>query len=148
MLTISQSNKREYIGKDLVFNAKKDKLIIGWKVLGLGSKFEVSCNDVKEFKILDENSKTIRSTSALKKTGGAVVGGILTGGIGAIVGAMVTGNKTKKSLKINLGFKIKNKDWFVATLDVDDKTSLTSGMFKTVVDAIIKRFSVKTKAPF
>ena len=54
----------------------------------------------------------------------------------------------KKSLKINLGFKIKNKDWFVATLDVDDKTSLTSGMFKKVVDAIIKRFSVKTKAPF
>ena len=66
----------------------------------------------KEFKVLNENSKPIKETNVLKKTGGAVVGGLLTGGVGAIIGAMVTGNKTRKDLKINLGFKLKNKDWF------------------------------------
>ena len=61
---------------------------------------------------------------------------------------MITGNNTKNDLKINLGFKLKNKDWFIATLDVEDKKSLTAGMFKTVLDEVIKRFAVKSEAPF
>ena len=148
MLKITQSNKKEYIGKDFIFKKKKDNLVIGWKVLGLGKQFEIPCEDVKEFKVLDEKSKPIKSTSAMKKTGGAVVGGLLTGGVGAIIGAMITGNNTKNDLKINLGFKLKNKDWFIATLDVEDKKSLTAGMFKTVLDEVIKRFAVKSEAPF
>jgi hypothetical protein len=147
-VTITQSNKKDYIGRDFSFHLKKDKIIIGHKVLGMGKKFEISCNDVKEFKVLDENSKSIKETSGLKKTGGAVVGGLLTGGVGAIIGAMVSGNKTRKDLKINLGFKLKNKDWFIVTLDVDDKNSLTGGFLKGVIESVIKRFSVKSKAPF
>jgi len=147
-VTITQSNKKDYIGRDFSFHLKKDKIIIGHKVLGMGKKFEISCNDVKEFKVLDENSKSINETSGLKKTGGAVVGGLLTGGVGAIIGAMVSGNKTRKDLKINLGFKLKNKDWFIVTLDVDDKNSLTGGFLKGVIESVIKRFSVKSKAPF
>ena len=147
-ITITQSNKKDYIGRDFSFHLKKDKIIIGHKVLGMGKKFEISCNDVKEFKVLDENSKSIKETSGLKKTGGAVVGGLLTGGVGAIIGAMVSGNKTRKDLKINLGFKLKNKDWFIVTLDVDDKNSLTGGFLKGVIESVIKRFSVKSKAPF
>ena len=147
-ITITQSNQKDYIGRDFSFHLKKDKIIIGHKVLGMGKKFEISCNDVKEFKVLDENSKSIKETSGLKKTGGAVVGGLLTGGVGAIIGAMVSGNKTRKDLKINLGFKLKNKDWFIVTLDVDDKNSLTGGFLKGVIESVIKRFSVKSKAPF
>ena len=147
-ITITQSNQKDYIGRDFLFHLKKDKIIIGHKILGMGKKFEISCNDVKEFKVLDENSKSINETSGLKKTGGAVVGGLLTGGVGAIIGAMVSGNKTRKDLKINLGFKLKNKDWFIVTLDVDDKNSLTGGFLKGVIESVIKRFSVKSKAPF
>ena len=95
-ITITQSNQKDYIGRDFTFHLKKDKIFIGNKILGMGKKFEISCNDVKEFKVLDENSKPIKETSALKKTGGAVVGGLLTGGVGAIIGAMVTGNKQGK----------------------------------------------------
>ena len=109
----------------------------------VGKNFEIASDDVKEFKVLDENSKPFKTSSVLKKTGGAVVGGLLTGGVGAIIGAMITGNKTKKDLKINLGFKLKNKDWFIATLDVEDKESFTGGMEKTVIEEVIKRFSVK-----
>ena len=148
MIKITQSNKKEYIGRQFVFNRKKDILVIGWKALGIGEEFKIPCEDVKEFKVLDENSKEIKTTSAMKKTGGAVVGGLLTGGVGAIVGALVSGNKTKKDLKINLGFKLKNKDWFIATLDVDDKESITGGMFKMILDEVIKRFAVKSEAPF
>lgn len=147
-ITITQSNQKDYIGRDFLFHPKKDKIVIGNKILGMGKKFEISCNDVKEFKVLDENSKPIKETSALKKTGGAVVGGLLTGGIGAIIGAIITGNKTRKDLKINLGFKLKNKDWFVATLEVDDQNSLTGGIWKNVIEEIVKRFSVKLEAPF
>jgi len=148
MLKITQSNKKDYIGKDFIFNNGKDKIIIGLKIFGIGKNFEIACEDVKEFKVLDENSKPFKTSSALKKTGGAVVGGLLTGGVGAIIGAMITGNKTKKDLKINLGFKLKNKDWFIATLDIEDKESFTGGMEKSVIEEVIKRFSVKSEAPF
>ena len=147
-IKITQSNKKDYIGRDFLFHRKRDQIIIGNKVLGMGKKFEISCKDVKEFKVLDQHSKPIKETSALKKTGGAVVGGLLTGGVGAIIGAMVTGNKTRKDLKINLGFKLKNKDWFIATLEVANKESLTGGIWTSVVEGAIKRFSVKSEAPF
>jgi len=102
MIKITQSNKKEYIGKDFIFNNRKDKIVIGWKVFGIGKNFEIACDDVKEFKVLDENSKALKTTSAMKKAGGAVVGGLLTGGVGAIIGALISGNNTKKNLKINL----------------------------------------------
>ncbi len=148
MIKISQSNKEDYIGREFLFNKRKDIISIGNKILGMGKKYEISCKDVKEFKVLDQNSKPIKETSILKKTGGAVVGGVLTGGIGAIIGAMITGNNTRKDLKINLGFKLKNKDWFIATLEVENKDSLLGGVWKKIIEAIIKRFSVKSEAPF
>ncbi|MDC0907394.1 hypothetical protein OAS12_01520 [Candidatus Pelagibacter ubique] len=147
-LTITQSNKKDYISRDFIFNTRKDKIVIGWKVFGIGKNFEIACEDVIEFKVLDENSKSFKTSSALKKTGGAVVGGLLTGGVGAIIGAMISGNKTTKDLKINLGFKLKNKDWFIATLDIEDKESFTGGMEKSVIEEVIKRFSTKSEAPF
>jgi hypothetical protein len=147
-LTITQSNKKDYISRDFIFNTRKDKIVIGWKVFGIGKNFEIACEDVIEFKVLDENSKSFKTSSALKKTGGAVVGGLLTGGVGAIIGAMISGNKTTKDLKINLGFKLKNKDWFIATLDIEDKESFTGGMEKSVIEEVVKRFSTKSEAPF
>ena len=98
-LKITQSNKKEYIGKECSFDGGKDKIIIGITWFGLGKQLEIPCDDVIEFKVLDEDSKPIQETSALGKAGGAVVGGLLTGGAGAIVGAMISGNKTKKNLK-------------------------------------------------
>ena len=148
MIKITQSNKKEYIGKDFIFNNRKDKIVIGWKVFGIGKNFEIACDDVKEFKVLDENSKALKTTSAMKKAGGAVVGGLLTGGVGAIIGALISGNNTKKNLKINLGFKLKNKDWFIATLDVDDVESFSGGIDKSIIEEVLKRFAVKSEAPF
>ena len=148
MIKITQSNKKEYIGKDFIFNNRKDKIVIGWKVFGVGKNFEIACDDVKEFKVLDENSKALKTTSAMKKAGGAVVGGLLTGGVGAIIGALISGNNTKKNLKINLGLKLKNKDWFIVTLDVDDVESFSGGIDKSIVEEVLKRFAVKSEAPF
>ena len=147
-LTITQSNKEDYIHRDFSFHAKKDLIIIGTKILGMGKKYEIPCDDVIEFKVLDEDSKPIQETSALGKAGGAVVGGLLTGGVGAIVGAMISGNKTKKDLKINLGFKLENKDWFILTLDIDDKEDWYGKFCKAMLEEIIKRFATKSEAPF
>ena len=62
-LTITQSNKKEYIGKDFIFNNGKDKIIIGLKIFGIGKNFEIPCKDVNEFKLLDENSKPFISSN-------------------------------------------------------------------------------------
>jgi len=147
-LKITQSNKEDYILRDCAFHEKKDSLIIGTKIFGMGTEYEIPCDDVIEFKVLDEDSKPIQETSALGKAGGAVVGGLLTGGAGAIVGAMISGNKTKKDIKINLGFKLKNKDWFVLTLAEDDKNSMGATLTQAIVTIIIKRFATKSEAPF
>ena len=147
-LKITQSNKKEYIGKECSFDGGKDKIIIGITWFGLGKQLEIPCDDVIEFKVLDEDSKPIQETSALGKAGGAVVGGLLTGGAGAIVGAMISGNKTKKNLKINLGFKLENKDWFILTLDIDDKEDWSGKFDKAMLEEITKRFAVKSEAPF
>ena len=40
-LTITQSNKKDYISRDFIFNTRKDKIVIGWKVFGIGKNFEV-----------------------------------------------------------------------------------------------------------
>ena len=58
------------------------------------------------------------------------------------------GKINEKDFKINLGFKLKNKDWFIATLEVDDKNSLLGGVWKNVIEAVIKRFAIKSEAPF
>jgi hypothetical protein len=147
-LKITQSNKKEYIGKECSFDGGKDKIIIGITWFGLGKQLEIPCDDVIEFKVLDEDSKPIQETSALGKAGGAVVGGLLTGGAGAIVGAMISGNKTKKNLKINLGFKLENKDWFILTLDIDDQEDWIGKFDKAMLEEITKRFAVKSEAPF
>tara|TARA_B110000211_G_scaffold196471_1_gene225520 strand:+ start:39 stop:488 length:450 start_codon:yes stop_codon:yes gene_type:complete len=145
---ITQSNKKEYIGKECSFDGIEDKITIGTTWFGLGKKLEIPCDDVIEFKVLDEESKAIQETSSLGKAGGAVVGGLLTGGAGAIVGAMISGNKTKKDFKINLGFKLENKDWFILTLDIDDKEDWYGKFCKAMLEEIIKRFATKSEAPF
>ena len=147
-LKITQSNQEDYILRNCAFDEKKDSLIIGTKIFGMGTEYKIPCDDVIEFKVLDEDSKPIQETSSLGKAGGAVVGGLLTGGAGAIVGAMISGNKTKKDIKINLGFKLKNKDWFVLTLAEDDKNSMGATLMQAVVTVIIKRFATKLEAPF
>ena len=147
-LKVTQSNQADYINREFSFDANKDMIVIGMKMLGIGKKYEIPCEEINEFKVLDEDSKPIQETSAMKKAGGAVVGGLLTGGAGAIVGAIISGNKTKKDLKINLGFKLNNKDWFIATLHEEDKNSMTAGLNKIVIEEVIKRFAVKSEAPF
>ena len=103
---------------------------------------------MREFKIIDEKLNTTKKKSAGGTIGGAVVGGLLTGGAGAIIGAMLGGNKKIKDAKIDLGFKLKNGDWFVATFKTDDAESFTSSMYKIALEAIIKRFAKVTEAPF
>lgn len=53
----------------------------------------ISCSEYSEISV---------GKSATKKLGGAVVGGLLTGGAGAIVGSMVTGNNKKTKEKFDI----------------------------------------------
>ena len=144
-LKITQASNKEWIGKDFHFNKRKDTIVIGGTLFG---GHHIPCKDIKGFKILDE-----KSTAASKKTktgtvGGALLGGFLTGGVGAVVGAMAGGNDIQKDLKINMGFKCKSKEWFVGTLNLADQKGMISAGLKMVVKEIVKRLTVKEKCPF
>ena len=57
-------------------------------------------------------------------------------------------SKKQKNLKINLGFKLENKDWFILTLDIDDQEDWSGKFDKAMLEEITKRFAVKSEAPF
>ena len=144
-LTITKASKADWIGKGFHFNKKKDTIVIGGMFFG---QTLIPCKDIKEFKVLDEKASKTSKKKAVGTVGGAVVGGILTGGLGAIIGGLAGGNKTEKGLKIDLGFKMKSKDWFVGRLVAEDKNSLTGKASCMVIEAIAKRLSVKEDCPF
>lgn len=69
------------------------KMPDGMGLINLKHKVKIiSCSEYHE---------TETGKSASKKIAGAIVGGVLTGGAGAIVGAMAVGNHKKKITKYN-----------------------------------------------
>jgi len=145
-LTITKASKAEWIGDTFHYNGSKDTIVIGG-FAGFGGK-HIPCKDIKEFKLIDEKSTAASKKKAVGTVGGALVGGLLTGGIGAVIGGMAGGNDIKKDLKIDMGFKLKSKEWFVGTLRLEDQKGFTGSAYKMVVEAIVKRFAVKETCPF
>lgn len=68
-------------------------------------------NSTHKVKVIScsEYVETSIGKSSSKKIGGAVVGGLLTGGAGAIVGSMVTGNNKKTKEKFDI-LRVMDKD--------------------------------------
>jgi hypothetical protein len=147
MLDIIKSNKKEWAGKGLLFKKGKDLIVINGGFFSSGA-IEIPCSDVKEFKIIDEQSTAVKTKKAGGTVKGALIGGLLTGGIGAIVGAMAGGNEIKKDLKVKMGFKFKSGDWLVAQMKLDDQDGFVGYAGQKVLEALQTRFAVTEECPF
>jgi hypothetical protein len=133
MPKIVNSNKNNFVNQTVFL--KKDYIEIGG-FCGLGST-KVPTDQITNFS--SEIDSQLGSSTA-SKLGGAVVGGLLFGGIGAVVGVVSSGNN-KKIQKRLLSFEINNTDWFTAEFD----NSWTENLFfKEFMD----KFSEKQLSPF
>lgn len=73
-----------------------------------GNKRLVPFNKIMSVEVIEDN-KTLSSKSSIRTIGGAVVGGVIAGGAGAIVGSL-SGNSTNKKKVSSLNVKIKVRD--------------------------------------
>jgi hypothetical protein len=128
--TVIQSNVSKYIGKQFTIDKKQVRL---------GSFFsdKIPYADVVNCKT-DINQHITKGMAGT--LGGAVVGGLLTGGVGAIVGGLACGNKkVVTSRQVALGFS--NNDWIV----IEFGTGWTDDIFFKVVQ---EKFSTVQASPF
>jgi hypothetical protein len=128
--TVIQSNNATYIGKQFTVDKKQ---------VQIGSFFgtKIPFNEVTNCKT-DVNQHVTKGMAGT--IGGAIVGGILTGGVGAVVGGLACGNnKVVTSRQVALEFQ--NNDWIV----VEFGTGWTDDIFFKVVQ---EKFSSIIESPF
>jgi hypothetical protein len=80
---------------------------------GFDKRKHYKWDEIEKFELV--SSDIVSSKSGLGTVGGAVAGGFVFGGAGAIVGGMASGNNAK--LHQTIAVKFKDGEWFVATLD-------------------------------
>lgn len=147
-MKVIQSNESDIVGKEFVFNFKKDIVQFGSHgFLKFKSVLDFPCDSVLEVKELDNQHNSAGTKSMLGTVGGAAVGGLLTGGIGAIVGGMASGNNVEKSSLTRIGIKFDEGTWAVIEVDTSSST-MVGRLNKGTVEAVFKKFSSKTICPF
>lgn len=131
----------------------KSKLLIGYKgfyifavdninkkiaVLVNGNSKVIDFKDILSVEII-ENGSVIDKKSATRTIGGAVVGGILAGGVGSIIGGLSGANHQKK-LVSKLSVKILIKDIHSQSITIDCFDSMTMPIEKKQKADISKSF--------
>ena len=81
----------------------------------------VHINDINGFEIIN-NGKSVANVS------GAIIGGLIFGGIGALIGGI--GSSKQKIISLRLIFKINDFDDPIVYIDILPKTSTTSHIYK------------------
>jgi len=76
-----------------------------------------SVNDVKNFKVMDPNVHKVGTKGAMGTVGGAAIGGLLTGGVGAVVGGMAGGNTIKTFSNTDIALEFNDGNWVVVHFD-------------------------------
>ena len=145
MSKVIKSNNPAYISKNLVYRKSTDAVEIGG---GLFSKATIlSASDVTDFKIIDPNAQHVGTKSLGGSLGTAAVGGLLFGGVGAIVGGIAGGNKVKEFAKTHVALQFNTGDWVVIEYDTARGTMIGS-INRTLVDVWQKRYAEKQVSPF
>ncbi len=132
----------EYLAKTDTINLKKqgffkNKIILSYKA-----------TDVKNFKVLDSNVHKIGTKGTAGTIAGAAVGGILTGGIGAIVGGMASGNKVETTSTTDCALEMNDGNWIVVHFANTNDEDFIGRCNNAIIDALKKRFSHNLVSPF
>lgn len=86
--------------------------------------------DKREFYYLGLNKTQTHERSAGKAAAGAIVGGVLTGGIGAIAGAAIGGRKKDTSTAILNFIDRETNQQFSVQVEMDKNTQTSLSFFK------------------
>ena len=137
-MKIIRASINEWAGYE--FRPKKDSLAI------LKPKFfvnepirEYPDSAVTNFKDMSAEAQHVSSKGGAGTLGGAAVGGLVFGGIGAIVGGMAGGNNTKTFGKDEFAFQFDDGTWLVAVNEYDSST-LAGSITSTISTTLRGRF--------
>jgi hypothetical protein len=146
-MAIIKSNNPKYIGATLIWYAKDDTIKIKRSFFFKKIVDElIPASDVTNFKIMDPNEQRVGTKGMTGTLGTAAVGGLVFGGVGAIVGGMAGGNKVEHYSKTDVAIQFANGDW--AVVQFDTSKGMVGGLNRTIIDAWQRRFSAKQENPF
>lgn len=109
-----------------------------------GIKYSLA--DIDSVKIVDNTSMMTSDKSTSGSLGGAAVGGALLGGAGAIVGAISSGNNLAKEQVVNLGIKLKDKNWVIVRFEINQ--TLLGKTHKFVLESLLGATIQQQECPF
>jgi outer membrane lipoprotein SlyB len=132
----------EFVGKTKTINLKKYGFLKNKTV----SSYSVS--DVKNFKGMDPNVQKVGTKGAMGTVGGAAVGGLLTGGVGAIVGGMAGGNTIKTFSTTDIALEFNDGNWVVVHFDNTNNEDVVGRLNNVIIDALKQELAQKATNPF
>ena len=103
-------------------------------------------DEIQEVKVLDNDMAMAYQKSGSSSVAGALVGGALLGGAGAVVGSVAAGNKTYKEQVVRIGVKFHDSNWVVLQADIND--SMMGQVNKSNMEILLQMTSMKQAAPF
>ena len=136
------NGKLEYIGKSDVINLKKNGFFKDKTLLSY------SGDDVKNFKVMDPNVQKVSTKGTAGSLAGAALGGILTGGAGAIVGGLASGNKIETFSSTEMAFEFNDGNWILVKFANTNDEDLIGRINNLLINTLKKRFAQSIKSPF
>ena len=124
---------------------KSTKLIIKRHGILWNSKDKVYNlqQDIKQCKMISDSDQVVSSKGMGGTLAGAAVGGLLTGGFGAIVGGLATGNGHKNVRKAQFAVEFNDGEFIV--LELYSKGDMLGKVLQTTFNGFVKevqRFTV------
>jgi hypothetical protein len=148
-MRISNSNVAGAINGNFVFNKKLQQICV--EKIGFFKKTMVllySIDEVVNFKVMDPNITQEKTKRAAGTIGGAIVGGVLTGGVGAIVGAMACGNSIKVSSTTDVALEFNDGNWIIIHFDNTNKKQMIGRLQSMIIDNLKESLAQKAANPF
>jgi len=132
----------EFVGKTRTINLKKYGFLKNKTV----SSYSVS--DVKNFKVMDPNIQKVGTKGAMGTVGGAAIGGLLTGGVGAVVGGMAGGNTIKTFSTTDIALEFNDGNWVVVHFDNTNNEDVVGRLNNLIIDTLKQELAQKAANPF
>lgn len=148
-MKIINSNMSEVIGGSFELTGRTG--IINLKKPGFFKNKTVSSysvNDVTNFKVMNPNVQKVSTKGAVGTIGGAAVGGLLTGGFGAVVGGLASGNNIETFSTTDVALEFADGNWVVVHFDNTNEEEFQGRLNSFIITTLKQRFAHLATNPF
>ena len=97
---------------------------------------------------MDPNVQKVSTKGTAGSLAGAALGGILTGGAGAIVGGLASGNKIETFSSTEMAFEFNDGNWILVKFANTNDEDLIGRINNLLINTLKKRFAQSIKSPF